>query len=196
MKTILLPILLLLVGCGGVSNTQFLASEGKASGGFLTVVEADKQCTLTKGSELDYVYKDSKGIDRSIPIHLTQVSIGSAVLEQTFSAALLTTLEQKGFTTCKDHCNGRHYAFQVIQTGMHGGNRAWNWIGVLFIAVPTSTTRIKLEGKLQDPDGHTIFLFADKRASKAFASKGDDTIRAEVTKIAEDIAFELAPMRK
>ena len=187
---------LVLAGCGGVSGTQFLASKGEAEGGTLKVVEGGKEFVLTKGIELDYVYKSPKGLDRSIPIHLVKVSIGPTQQEQIFTTILISALKDKGFIMCQEPCSGRHYAFQVIQTGMHHGSRAWNWVGIALIAVPTSTTRIQLEGKLQDPNGNMLFAFADKRASKAFSTKGEDILKAEVSKVAEDIAFELSVMAK
>ncbi len=192
----LICFLLLLLGCGSVSGTKYLASEGKPQGGHLDVIAGDKEYVLTKGIELDYVYKDSKGIDRSVPIHLTKVQIGPPQQEQIFIAILANALKNKGFATCKEPCNGYHYSLQAIQTGMHHGSRAWNWIGIVMIAVPTSTTRIQLEGALEDPDGNPVFIFADKRASKAFATKGEDILNSEVAKMAEDIAFELATMTK
>lgn len=63
------------------------------------------------------------------------------------------------------------------------------------IAVPTSTTRIQLEGVLEDPESRPVFIYADKRAAKAFSTKGEDILTSEVINIANDIAFELATMR-
>ena len=190
---LLIPMLL---GCGGVSGTKYLASEGAPEGGHLDVVEGGKEYVLTKGIELGYVYKDGKGIDRSIPIHLTEVQIGPPQQEQIFTAVLTNGLDNKGFATCKELCSGYHYSLRTMQTGVHHGSRAWNWIGLALIAVPTSTTRIQLEGVLEDPKGNPVFIYADKRAAKAFATSGEDIIDSEIVNMAEDIAFELATMTK
>lgn len=90
-------LILILPSCGGVSGTKYLASKGKPKDGHLNVVAGGKEYVLIKGVELDYVYKDSKGIDCSVPIHLTKVNIGTPQWEQIFIVVLANALRDKGF---------------------------------------------------------------------------------------------------